>query len=131
MADHCRRYSEKVEVYSDEIYRIPMVWTGGTLLVKDSVITTPGSQFDFPATLLGQSGGGTGFIFGKNLLSKGSKKNAFYTYNEGFSFITDSSRVIYDIKLGQALVREGKSPQSAEMNGKAILQILFDDYLKR
>jgi hypothetical protein len=71
------------------------------------------------------------FPFSKNLLSDESKSFAFYTFNEGFGFITDSSSVEYDQKSGGVVRAEGKSPETAEATGKAYLQVLFDDYLKR
>jgi hypothetical protein len=64
-------------------------------------------------------------------LSDGSKSFAFYTFNEGFGFITDSSAVAYDHKLKQLVMKEGKFTETAERNGKAYLQVLFNDYLKR
>ena len=71
------------------------------------------------------------FPFSKDLLSNYSKSFAFYTYNEGFGFITDSSAVSFDLKSKTPVLTEGKDPESAERKGKAYLQVLFDDYLKR
>jgi len=65
------------------------------------------------------------------LLSEESNSFAFYTYNEGFAFITDSSSVIFDKKLNKAVLNEGSGSAKAEKAGKAYLQVLFDDYLKR
>jgi len=62
---------------------------------------------------------------------KGSNSFAFYTYNEGFVFITDTSRVVYDIKLKGIVSESDKNSVSAEKYGKSFLQVLFDDYLKR
>jgi phosphoglycerol transferase MdoB-like AlkP superfamily enzyme len=131
VADHCCRISEEVPVYSREIFRIPMVWTGGALNGKAGNISKLGSQVDIPITLLNQLGLSDDFDFGKDLLSEGSDSFAFYTYNEGFAFITDSSAVIFDKKLNQAVLKEGKGSDFAEKWGKAYLQVLFDDYLKR
>jgi hypothetical protein len=64
-------------------------------------------------------------------LSDKSRSFAFYTYNEGFAFITDSSAVIYDQKLKKTVLESGKGTDYAEKNGKAYLQVLFNDYLKR
>jgi hypothetical protein len=90
-----------------------------------------GDQVDIPLTVLHQMGLEGDFPFGKDLLYKGSDSFAFYTFNEGFAFITDSSTVIYDQKLGRAVVREGIMPDMAEKYGKAYLQVLYDDYLKK
>jgi phosphoglycerol transferase MdoB-like AlkP superfamily enzyme len=131
LADHCCRISEETPVYSQEIFRIPMVWAGGALKESGGKITKPGSQVDIPVTLLNQLGLKGDFPFGKDLLSAGSNPFAFYTYNEGFAFITDTSAVIFDKKLNQAVLKEGNGSDEAEKFGKAYLQVLFDDYLKR
>jgi hypothetical protein len=90
-----------------------------------------GSQVDIPVTLLDQLGISGSFPFAKDLLSDKASSFAFYTYNEGFGFITDSSAYIFDQKLKESVLSEGKDPEYAEKNGKAYLQVLFNDYLKR
>jgi phosphoglycerol transferase MdoB-like AlkP superfamily enzyme len=131
VADHCCRISTDVPNGSRGIFRIPMVWTGGALNVSGLKIEKTGGQVDIANTLLNQVGFEGSFPFGKDLLSKDSKSFAFYTYNEGFGFITDSSAVQYDQKVKKVVVSDGKDPGFAETNGKAYLQVLFDDYLKR
>jgi phosphoglycerol transferase MdoB-like AlkP superfamily enzyme len=131
VADHCCRISTEIPAGSKEIFKIPMVWTGGAIDVSGLRIEKAGGQVDIANTLLNQVGFAGDFPFGKDLLSPGSKSFAFYTYNEGFGFITDSSSVEYDHKVKKVMVGEGKDPGFAEKNGKAYLQVLFDDYLKR
>ena len=131
IADHSRRISEKSQAYSEEIFRIPMLWIGGALAVRDSVITSPGNQYDLPYMLLNQEGIKSNFKFSKDLLSEGSRSFAFYTFNEGFAFITDSSRVVYDIRMKGSIMTTGINPGLAEKYGKSLLQSLFDDYLGR
>lgn len=108
-----------------------MLWMGGALREEGIRIGKLGSETDIPVTLLNQLGIKESFPFSKDLLSEDSRSFAFYTYNEGFGFITDSSAVIYDQKLGKTVLSEGKEPAVAEKFGKAWLQVLFDDYLKR
>jgi len=131
VADHCRRNSLEVLAYSEEIFRIPMLWIGGALAAEPAVISKYGSQVDIPLTILNQIEAGVEFPFGKDMLTKESASFAFYTFNEGFAFITDSSAYIFDHKLGQPVQSAGKDPGSAGKKGKAYLQILYDDYLKR
>jgi phosphoglycerol transferase MdoB-like AlkP superfamily enzyme len=131
VADHCCRISTDMPVYSREIFKIPMLWIGGALSKKGIRIKKLGSQVDIPVTLINQLGLKGSFPFGKDLLSDESKSFAFYTFNEGFAFITDSSAVIYDHKLKKPVIKEGIDPDFAEKNGKAYLQVLFNDYLKR
>jgi phosphoglycerol transferase MdoB-like AlkP superfamily enzyme len=131
VADHCRRNSSDVPAYSEEIFRIPMLWLGGALAKEGIKIEKYGSQTDIPVTILNQLKKNVDFPFGKDLLSDGSNSFAFYTFNEGFGFITDSSKYIYDHKLGAPVVNEGRNPEVAGEYGKAYLQVLFDDFLKR
>jgi phosphoglycerol transferase MdoB-like AlkP superfamily enzyme len=131
VADHCARVSKDMVIYLPGLFKIPMLWIGGALSEKGIMIGKLGSQVDIPVTLLNQLGLSGIFPFGKDLLSDESNSFAFYTYNEGFAFITDTSAAIYDQKLKNAVLMEGKDPDSAESVGKAYLQVLFDDYLKR
>ncbi len=131
VADHCRRNSLEELAYSEDIFRIPMLWLGGALKTKAIRIDKLGSQVDIPLTLLHQMDLDDNYPFGKDLLSGESKSFAFYTFNEGFAFITDSSRYIYDHKLGGPVVKEGANADSAEIYGKAYLQHMYDDFLRR
>jgi phosphoglycerol transferase MdoB-like AlkP superfamily enzyme len=108
-----------------------MLWVGGALSKKGLRIEKFGGQVDIPTTLLDQMGLDGIFPFSKDLLSYQSKSFAFYTYNEGFGFLTDSSSVSFDLKSKTKMLSEGKDPESAEKKGKAYLQVLFDDYIKR
>ena len=131
VADHCRRNSPDDFVYSQEIFRIPMLWLGGALKKGEERIDKLGSQVDIPVTLLNQLQIKGEFPFAKDLLSSKSNSFAFYVFNEGFAFITDSSTLIYDHKLRAPVLRAGSEPETNEILGKAFLQVLYDDYMKR
>ncbi len=131
VADHCRRSSDNVLVYSESIFRIPLIWLGGALSTHGIAINKIGDQADIPLTILHQMDLNDDYPFGKDLLSDGSNSYAFYTFNEGFGFVTDTSKYIYDHKAGKAVVEEGKNPDSAGVFGKACLQVLYDDFLNR
>jgi phosphoglycerol transferase MdoB-like AlkP superfamily enzyme len=130
VADHCARF-ENMPNYKPSVFKIPMLWVGGALEKKGVRIEKLGGQVDIPSTVLDQLGLTGSFPFGKDLLSAESKSFAFYTYNEGFGFITDSSSVGFDLKSRTPVLMEGKNPGSGERKGKAYLQVLFDDYIKR
>ncbi len=129
VADHCRRSDEPA--HSESLFRIPMLWIGGAVEEKGMKIDKFGCQNDIPVTLLNQLGKKSEFPFGKDLLSDRSNSFSFYTFNEGFGFITDTSAYIYDHKLGAPVVEEGIGSTAAGAYGKAFLQVLYDDYLKR
>jgi phosphoglycerol transferase MdoB-like AlkP superfamily enzyme len=130
VADHCARFNNMPN-YKPNVFKIPMLWVGGALEKKGVRIEKLGGQVDIPATVLSQLGLTGNFPFGKDLLSDDSKSFAFYTYNEGFGFVTDSSSVGFDLKSRTPMLMEGKNPESGERKGKAYLQVLFNDYLKR
>lgn len=131
VADHCRRNSIEELAYSEEIFRIPMLWLGGALKSTGIRIDKLGSQVDIPLTILHQLNLDDHYPFGKDLLNPESKSFAFYTFNEGFVFITDSSKYAYDHKLGEPVAEEGSGAEKAGILGKAYLQHLYDDFLKR
>ena len=131
VADHCRLSLPDDRVYSENVFRIPMLWLGGAIQNPGARIEKIGSQVDFPLTLLNQMELGGKFPFSKDILSDESGAFAFYVYNEGFGFITDSSKLIYDHKLGSPVVETGSDPAYNERLGKALLQVLYDDYMHR
>ena len=92
-------FQPKYRLIPLELFKIPMLWMGGALSETGIKIEKTGSQVDIPLTLLNQLGLKESFPFGKDLLSDSSGSFAFYTYNEGFGFITDSSSALYDHKL--------------------------------
>jgi len=131
VADHCRRNSPDDLVYSPDIFRIPMLWLGGAVDTSGMRIAKTGTQVDISRTLLNQLDIQGDFPFARDLLSEGSNSFAFYTFNEGFVFITDTSSVIYDHKAGAVVQSSGSGTDYSEQSGKAFLQRLFDDYLSR
>jgi phosphoglycerol transferase MdoB-like AlkP superfamily enzyme len=131
VADHCGRVSEDQPIFTRELFKIPMLWIGGAVESTGAIISKVGGQVDIPPTLLNQMKIDGPFPFAKDLLSEKSNSFAFYVYNEGFGFITDTSVYVYDHKLKTHVINEGKEPEHAEKNGKAYLQVLFNDYLKR
>ncbi len=131
VADHCARITSDMPIYTRYVFRIPMIWTGGALSRTGYVVKKTGSQVDIPITILDQMGIKNEFPFAKDLLSERSNSFAFYTFNEGFGFVTDSSSVSYDLKQRKTILGEGNDPSCAENLGKSYLQVLFDDYLKR
>jgi phosphoglycerol transferase MdoB-like AlkP superfamily enzyme len=131
VADHCARVTTEMPIYSLDAFKIPMLWIGGAVSKTGSRIEKHGSQTDIPATLCGQLDLLQFFPFGKDLLGEGTASFAFYAFNEGFGFVTDSSAVAYDHKLKKPVLQYGKNPELALKSGQSFLQVLFDDYLKR
>lgn len=131
LADHCANVSKEIPIYSPKTFKIPMVWLGGAVDLPGIRVEKLGGQIDIPVTLLNQLEIPGSFPFGKDLLSDEAQSFSYYVYNEGFGFITDSSRYVYDHKLQKPVIIEGKSPGKAGTYGKAFLQVSFEDFLKR
>jgi phosphoglycerol transferase MdoB-like AlkP superfamily enzyme len=131
LGDHCRRNNQTDLVFSRSIFKIPMIWTGGAVEAKGRMIGKTGSQVDIPVTLLDQLGLKGSFHFGKDILANESNSFAFYTFNEGFAFVTDTSAYIYDHKLQGPVLEQGNGFEKAKQLGKAYLQVLCTDYLER
>jgi phosphoglycerol transferase MdoB-like AlkP superfamily enzyme len=115
-----------------ERYHIPMIWTGGALAVKDTVISTLGSQKDLVTTLLNQlSVNSEMFGFSKDLLSPDVEEYAFFTYPDAYGFITPDSYQVYDNAAKRYVMTTGDITPLDSLRGKAMLQVVSADHLKR
>ena len=131
MADHGCRMGD-IMAHEKRRFSIPMLWLGGALEARDTVITKYGSQTDFPATLLNQLDlSGDKFRFSKDLLSEHTRSFAFYTFNDGVGFIDDSSTTIYSLVTGEYLMNENSGPEVKKDPTLAYLQCLLDDFNKK
>jgi len=95
------------------------------------VIHTYGSQVDIPKTLLAQLGiNDDKYIFSKNLLSETSPSFAFFSYNNGFGFVSDSLQLVHDNVTNKYTTDIG-STENDKDTLKALLQVLINDFNKR
>ena len=113
-------------------YRIPVLWLGGALKKQNVVIDKTVNQIDMAGSLMEQLNlAGNQFVFGKNIFDSTSKHWAFFTYNDGIGFITDSSRTLFDNAGKRTVFEEGKSNTGHETIAKALMQKVYTDFLKR
>lgn len=113
-------------------YRIPVLWLGGALTKQNVVIDKTVNQLDMAESLVQQLHfSATSFPFGKNVFDSTSRHCAFFTYNDGIGYVTDSSRILYDNAGKRTVFEEGKSDTGHEMTAKALMQKLYSDFLKR
>ncbi len=112
-------------------YRIPILWLGGALK-KNILIDKTVSQLDMAESLIKQLHfAKTIFPFSKNVFDSTSKHWAFFTYNDGIGFVTDSSRLLFDNAGKRTVFEEGKTNPEHERIAKALMQKLYTDLLKR
>jgi len=126
VADHGSRLPNNTLYYTPERFKIPMVWTGGAVK-KNTVISKYAGQTDIPATLSSQLGiPHKEFMFGKDILSPESESFAFYDFNNGFGFITDTSVCVFDNNRRDYILNKGNCGNNF---GKAYMQILTNDFV--
>lgn len=133
LPDHCyANYPASQQNHELSRYRIPMFWTGGAV-AEPRLINTIGSQIDLSATLLSQMNiEHDDFNFSKDLMDSTLPHFAFYSFSDGFGFVTDSCVYIQDNKHDGFPLSDSYDPEGkAEKWGKAFLQRLYDDLSAR
>lgn len=133
LPDHCfGKYPANVQNHELIRYRIPMIWTGGAIK-EPRIIETLGSQVDLSATLFSQMGiDHDDFNFSKDIMDPTIPHFAFYSFSDGFGFVTDSCVYIQDNKRSGFPLSDSNDPNgNAERWGKAYLQRLYDDLSQR
>lgn len=131
VADHGHRLPHNHPHDAPKRFHIPMLWLGGALTKKDTIITDYAAQSDIPVLVAQQLGWATGeqYAFSKQLRAA-APSFAFYTYNNGFGFLTPSGWSIYDHNAHANAFMERHLPR-ADSLGKAYLQYLEADFGKR
>lgn len=113
-------------------YRIPVLWLGGALKKQNLVIAKTVNQTDMAASLIQQLRlDASAFSFSKNIFDSTARHWAFFTYNDGIGFITDSSRTLFDNAGKRIVFQEGRSTPEHEKIAKALMQKVYSDFLKR
>ena len=113
-------------------HHIPMLWLGGALRVRDTVVHRISTSMDLAPTLLAQLGvSSAGFRWGRNILARGGTGFAYFEHHDGFAYLDDSGWLVYDERARQALDRSAQGGAAQQRSGSAILQVSFADYLSR
>jgi phosphoglycerol transferase MdoB-like AlkP superfamily enzyme len=129
-ADHGHRYPNAAELKENERFKIPMLWLGGAIAKRDTVIHTLGGQTDLANTLLAQlDTSRRNFQFSKNILAPDVKPYAIYIFQNGFGYLDPENEYVYDFDFRKFSNQKGSD--DAKEFGKAYMQVLFDDYNSR
>lgn len=129
-ADHGHRFPDPTELKNKGRFKIPMLWLGGALAKRDTVISTFAGQTDIANTIMGQLHfTNPNFRFSKNIMSAHASSYAIYIFNNGYGYVDPESENIYDFDLHNYLLQSGK-PESNDL-AKSYMQVLFNDYNKR
>lgn len=113
-------------------YRIPVLWLGGALKRQNFVVEKVVNQLDMAGSLIQQLHlDSNRFIFSKDVFDSTSKHWAFFTYNDGIGFVTDTSRLLFDNAGKRTVFEEGKTNAEHEKTAKALMQKIYSDFLNR
>ncbi|HLF46286.1 MAG TPA: sulfatase-like hydrolase/transferase [Chitinophagaceae bacterium] len=113
-------------------FRIPVLWLGGALKKQNALVKKTVSQLDIAGSLIQQMGFSQNpFPFSKNLFDSSSGHWAFFTFNDGIGFVTDSSRLLFDNTGRRVVFEEGKTNPAMVTISKALMQVVYADFLRR
>jgi phosphoglycerol transferase MdoB-like AlkP superfamily enzyme len=135
IADHGHplpRLQAPVGETASQLYHIPMLWLGGALAVRDTVITVVGSQVDVAPTLLAQLGlSHASYKWGKNLLAADVQPFAFFSYLDGFGWVDAHGRLVYSYNTHQVMQHTPDADERAVRTGEAYQRLTYQDFLGR
>ena len=117
---------------ASQLYHIPMLWLGGALAVRDTVVTVVGSQVDVAPTLLAQLGlAHAQYKWGKNLLAADVQPFAFFSYLDGFGWVDARGRLVYGYNTRQVMQQTPGADEGAVRAGEAYQRLTYQDFLGR
>jgi phosphoglycerol transferase MdoB-like AlkP superfamily enzyme len=112
-------------------FHIPLIFSGGALTMKGQ-INIIGSQTDIATTILDQLHLPTDqFKWGKDLLDSSAKSFAFYSFNNGFGFVTPKGTETFDNVAKKPIYTSPGYDTSQIKYGKAYMQFSYEDFLNR
>lgn len=127
-------YPDRVQQHEPRRYHIPMFWTGGAV-AGHADVDVYCQQTDLCLTLLHQLGiqaDASQFPFSHDILQADAPHFAFYTWPDGFGFLTDSCQYVQDNHYdGHPLSGLPDPTGRAQRLGKAYLQTLYDFIAKQ
>lgn len=112
-------------------FHIPLIFSGGGLTMKGKV-NTIGSQTDIATTILDQFHVTTkAFQWGKDLLDTSASSFAFYSFNNGFGWVTPKGTETMDNVSKRPIYKTPGFDTSQIKFGKAYMELSYQDYLDR
>lgn len=131
-ADHGHPYPNNPGVSNPDKFKIPMLWLGGALSVRDTVVHAIASQTDIASTLLAQVDlDATPFVFGENIFGDAYNPFAVYIFNNGFGMVRDGRLFVYDNVSNAIIQKKGDLQEEDLAEGKAFIQQLYSDFNSR
>jgi len=113
-----------------EQYSIPMLWLGGALATRDTVIRRIASQTDIAKTLLSQMGlPSDDFPLSKDFLAPGVPEFAYYSFPNVFGYVDRAGSYVFDNVTQTIINQEGTVSAAAIAAGRAFQQVSVQHYL--
>ncbi len=135
VADHSHPSPYQYSYYSKELRKIPLLFYGNVLKdeFKGQKYSELVSQTDIPATLLAQLGlDYTHFEWSRNAFDNNQKRFAYYGFDNGFGWIEPEGNFAWLMEANRLEVSNFKTKADSikiVRNGKAYLQVLYQNYL--
>ena len=133
VADHGHGLPERKGYFNaPSRFKIPMLWLGGALAKRDTIVSTISAQTDLSYTLLQiLNQDPSDFKWGKNIFNNSESQYAHYIFNKGFGIIDKNGIYVYDFISNKAFEEKGASIKKLDSLGKAISQNSYQDFLDR
>ena len=131
-ADHGHPYPDNHGVSNPKKFKIPMLWLGGALSVRDTVVHAVAAQTDIPNTILKQFDWNDGeFKFGQDILGSSYNPFAVFVFNNGFGMVRNNGLYVYDNVANAVIQQTGDVKPKDISEGKAYIQKLYWDFNSR
>lgn len=117
---------------ADARQRIPMLWLGGALARRDTVVSRFGAQTDLAPTLLAELGlDHARYRFGHDLFTPNGTSFAYYSFLDGFGFVDARGSLVYDALARRVTQRFGDAGEPEQRAGLSLLRLSFQAYLDK
>lgn len=124
-ADHGARMPDNNGIANPNRFKIPMLWMGGALTTRDTVIHTIAGHPDIANTVLGQVGThDEKFVFSNNIFSN-HPHFAVYIFNNGFGMMQEGKYFVFDNNAKKIIAEDGNVNEEDLGKGKAYIQKLY------
>lgn len=135
VSDHSHHSPRGWHPYAKEYRRVAFLWYGN--VIKESFRGYRNEKYctqtDLAVTLLTQLNiDHSEYKWSKNLFNPYSKSFAYYAYNDGFGWVSDSNYFAYLHSEKRLLFHKFSSPRDSLLHlkyGKSYIQKVFDEYL--
>ncbi len=131
-ADHGHRYPRNSAIFESEKFHIPLLFLGGAVAKNNLKNSNFASQKDLANTILNllEIENAGEYIFSTDFLNSNNQQFAFYCFNNGFGYLSENSKFIFDI-TGSKIIETANCNNTCETTAKSFMQILSYDFITK